>query len=80
MHNTLDVVTPLLPENKPRYLMGVGTPADLVDPGPDGLVLRDVSARLAAPKSSLLPLLRALRTRGYLAQGLGGEYRLGPGA
>jgi len=26
MHDTLDVVTPLLPENKPRYLMGVGTP------------------------------------------------------
>jgi len=30
MHNTLDVVTPLLPENKPRYLMGVGTPEDLI--------------------------------------------------
>jgi IclR family acetate operon transcriptional repressor len=47
---------------------------------PGGLVLRDVSARLEAPKSSLLPLLRALRARGYLAQGLAGEYRLGPGA
>ncbi len=31
MHNTLDVVTPLLPENKPRYLMGVGTPEDLIN-------------------------------------------------
>ena len=30
MHSTLDVVTPLLPENKPRYLMGVGTPEDLI--------------------------------------------------
>jgi queuine tRNA-ribosyltransferase len=30
MHTTLDVVTPLLPENKPRYLMGVGTVEDLV--------------------------------------------------
>jgi queuine tRNA-ribosyltransferase len=30
MHRTLDVVTPLLPENKPRYLMGVGTPEDLI--------------------------------------------------
>lgn len=30
MHATLDVVTPLLPENKPRYLMGVGTPEDLI--------------------------------------------------
>ena len=31
MHNSLDVVTPLLPENKPRYLMGVGTPEDLIN-------------------------------------------------
>jgi queuine tRNA-ribosyltransferase len=31
MHRTLDVVTPLLPENKPRYLMGVGTPEDLIN-------------------------------------------------
>jgi len=28
---TLDLVTPLLPENKPRYLMGVGTPEDLIN-------------------------------------------------
>jgi len=31
MHDTLDVVTPLLSENKPRYLMGVGTPEDLIN-------------------------------------------------
>ncbi|GAB4555658.1 MAG: tRNA guanosine(34) transglycosylase Tgt [Anaerolineales bacterium] len=31
MLRTLDVVTPLLPENKPRYLMGVGTPEDLIN-------------------------------------------------
>jgi queuine tRNA-ribosyltransferase len=31
MHRTLDIVTPLLPENKPRYLMGVGTPEDLIN-------------------------------------------------
>lgn len=31
MHATLDVVTPLLPDNKPRYLMGVGTPEDLIN-------------------------------------------------
>jgi queuine tRNA-ribosyltransferase len=31
MHRTLDVVTPLLPEHKPRYLMGVGTPEDLIN-------------------------------------------------
>ncbi|MBL6961248.1 MAG: tRNA guanosine(34) transglycosylase Tgt [Anaerolineales bacterium] len=31
MRDTLDVVTPFLPENKPRYLMGVGTPEDLIE-------------------------------------------------
>jgi queuine tRNA-ribosyltransferase len=31
MHAMLDLVTPLLPENKPRYLMGVGTPEDLIE-------------------------------------------------
>src|SRR5688500_6345014 len=70
-----------------------GTPADgghraanrvvdileLLAASPDGLVLRDVSARLEAPKSSLLPLLRALTARGYLAQERAGQYRLGAG-
>jgi len=31
MHSILDVTVPILPANKPRYLMGVGTPADLVE-------------------------------------------------
>ncbi len=31
MHRSLEVVDPLLPENKPRYLMGVGTPEDLIN-------------------------------------------------
>ena len=31
MFETLDWVTPILPENKPRYLMGVGTPKQLVE-------------------------------------------------
>jgi queuine tRNA-ribosyltransferase len=31
MYATLDFTTPLLPENKPRYLMGVGTPTDLLE-------------------------------------------------
>ena len=31
MHAVLDLVIPLLPENKPRYLMGVGTPEDLIN-------------------------------------------------
>jgi len=31
MRHILDNVTPLLPEDKPRYVMGVGTPEDLVE-------------------------------------------------
>jgi len=31
MLNTLATVTPLLPQDKPRYLMGVGTPQDLIE-------------------------------------------------
>jgi queuine tRNA-ribosyltransferase len=30
MFTTLECTTPLLPSDKPRYLMGVGTPADLI--------------------------------------------------
>ncbi len=30
MHELLPSITPLMPENKPRYLMGVGTPLDLI--------------------------------------------------
>ncbi len=30
MYSTLDIVNPLLPADKPRYLMGVGTPEDLI--------------------------------------------------
>ncbi len=37
MFETLDVTVPHLPEDKPRYLMGVGKPADMV-----GAVLRGV--------------------------------------
>ncbi len=31
MLNVLDVVTPDMPEDKPRYLMGVGTPQDILE-------------------------------------------------
>lgn len=31
MHAILELVTPRLPREKPRYLMGVGTPADLIN-------------------------------------------------
>lgn len=30
LHDTLELLDPILPEEKPRYLMGVGTPADLI--------------------------------------------------
>ena len=31
MHTALEVVTPILPADQPRYLMGVGTPEDLIE-------------------------------------------------
>lgn len=31
MYHCLDIVTSILPDNKPRYLMGVGTPEDLIE-------------------------------------------------
>lgn len=31
MYEMLDLTCPLLPENKPRYLMGVGTPANILE-------------------------------------------------
>jgi len=31
MHAMLEVVNAILPEDKPRYLMGVGTPQDLIE-------------------------------------------------
>lgn len=31
MYRMMDVVTPMMKEDKPRYLMGVGTPSDLVE-------------------------------------------------
>ena len=31
MYDTVEFTTPLMPANKPRYLMGVGTPQDLVE-------------------------------------------------
>lgn len=31
MYEVLNYTTPLMPENKPRYLMGVGSPDDLIE-------------------------------------------------
>jgi queuine tRNA-ribosyltransferase len=57
MHNTLDVVTPLLPENKPRYLMGVGTPEDLINGVLRGVDIFDcvLPTRLARHHSAFAP-------------------------
>ena len=41
MHAMLDVVAPLLPEGKPRYLMGVGAPEDLLEGVARGIDLFD---------------------------------------
>jgi DNA-binding IclR family transcriptional regulator len=46
----------------------------------DGVTLKDLALGVETPKSSLLPLLRTLAARGYLEQGRGGAYRLGPRA
>ena len=57
MHTTLDVVTPLLPENKPRYLMGVGTPEDLINGVQRGIDIFDcvLPTRLARHHSAFAP-------------------------
>ncbi len=31
MYEMLELVCPILPENRPRYLMGVGTPANILE-------------------------------------------------
>jgi queuine tRNA-ribosyltransferase len=41
MHAVLDVVAPLLPEDRPRYLMGVGSPEDLFEGVSRGVDLFD---------------------------------------
>ena len=41
MHALLAHTAPLLPENKPRYLMGVGTPLDIVSGIADGVDMFD---------------------------------------
>jgi queuine tRNA-ribosyltransferase len=57
MHETLDVVLPILPENKPRYLMGVGTPEDLINGVLRGVDIFDcvLPTRLARHHSAFAP-------------------------
>ncbi len=51
----LDVVTPILPDNKPRYLMGVGAPEDLVEGIARGIDIFDcvLPTRLARHQSAM---------------------------
>jgi queuine tRNA-ribosyltransferase len=57
MQAILDVVTPLLPEDKPRYLMGVGTPEDIIDGIARGIDIFDcvLPTRLARHHSAFSP-------------------------
>ena len=56
MYATLDATTPHLPEDKPRYLMGVGTPADLVN-----AVLRGWTCSIASCRPATGGTGRSLR-------------------
>jgi queuine tRNA-ribosyltransferase len=57
MHATLDVVIPLLPENKPCYLMGVGTPEDIINGIARGIDIFDcvLPTRLARHHAAFSP-------------------------
>jgi len=57
MHATLDVVMSLLPEDKPRYLMGVGTPEDIIDGIARGVDIFDcvLPTRLARHNAAFSP-------------------------
>jgi len=55
MHTILDLVDPILPEDKPRYLMGVGTPEDILNGVKRGIDIFDcvLPTRLARHKAAL---------------------------
>jgi len=56
MHAILEVVDPILPADKPRYLMGVGTPVDLVEGVARGIDIFDcvLPTRVARNGQALL--------------------------
>ncbi|MCA9924505.1 MAG: tRNA-guanine transglycosylase, partial [Anaerolineales bacterium] len=56
MYATLDLMDPLLPRDKPRYLMGVGAPEDLVNGVLRGIDIFDcvLPTRLARHGSALV--------------------------
>lgn len=55
MHAILEVVDPILPENKPRYLMGVGTPEDIINGVQRGIDIFDcvLPTRLARHNAAM---------------------------
>ncbi len=70
MHTTLDVVTPILPEEKPRYLMGVGTPEDIINGVARGIDIFDcvLPTRLARHHSAFAPEGRLNMTNATFAR------------
>ncbi|WP_291365757.1 tRNA guanosine(34) transglycosylase Tgt [Acetobacter sp. UBA5411] len=61
MFSTLDVTTPLMPNDKPRYLMGVGTPDDLL-----GSVMRGVDMFDCVMPTRAGRTARAYTERGHI--------------
>ncbi len=57
MYSTLDLIEPHLPEDKPRYLMGVGTPEDLIQGIARGVDIFDcvLPTRLARHHAAFSP-------------------------
>jgi queuine tRNA-ribosyltransferase len=57
MHAMLEIVTPILPANKPRYLMGVGTTPDLIEGVARGIDIFDcvLPTRLARHGAAFSP-------------------------
>jgi len=55
MYSILDVVEPILPEDKPRYLMGVGTPEDIINAVQRGIDIFDcvLPTRLARHNAAM---------------------------
>ncbi len=57
MHSVLETLHPILPANKPRYLMGVGSPEDLINGVMRGVDIFDcvLPTRLARHQSAFTP-------------------------
>ncbi|HZW02966.1 MAG TPA: tRNA guanosine(34) transglycosylase Tgt [Anaerolineaceae bacterium] len=57
MNAMLEIVTPILPEDKPRYLMGVGSPEDLINGIRRGIDIFDcvLPTRLARHQAAMTP-------------------------